>query len=209
EAFMYRFHPRTERAVEIATAELSSVHTFSGAFHFSMGDRSDDVRLDPSLAGGSTMDVGVYPIDAARTFLGHPDRVSATTVDRRDAGVDTEMAAVLEYDDGSVARVASGFDAPLTQRYRVGADDGWLEVRSAFDAPDDEALTIEWARDGERRTETVEPVDQYRLEVEHFARAVAADATPRVDAADTLGTMAVVDAIAESAGSGGAVDVRD
>lgn len=208
EAFMYRFHPRTERAIEIAREELTDVHTVSSEFSFSLPEGRDDIRLDPSLAGGSVMDVGCYAVSATRQFLGEPDRVNAITVDRRDAGVDTEMAAILSYEDGSVGRIASGFDSPLTQRYRVAAANGWLEVRSAFDAPADAVLSIEYEIDGERSSERFDPVDQYRLQVEHFADVVADRATPRIDAAETLGNMAVVDAIYRSATRDGPAPVE-
>ncbi|MFB6081518.1 MAG: Gfo/Idh/MocA family protein [Halanaeroarchaeum sp.] len=208
EAFMYRFHPRTERALEVARTDLEDVHTVAGEFHFSMGERTDDIRLDPALDGGSVMDVGCYPISAARQFLGRPDRAYAWTVDRRDSGVDTEMAAVLEYDDGSVARVASGFDTPKSQRYRVEAANGWLAVEDAFDAPDDRDLQLVYEVDGERTVETFDPVDQYRLQVEQFAAVAEAGATPRVDAEETLDTMAIIDAIYRSADEGVPVDVE-
>lgn len=208
EAFMYRFHPRTERAIDIAREKLTDVHTVTSEFSFGLGDRPDDIRLDPSLAGGSLMDVGCYAVSATRQFLGEPASVNAVTVDRRDSGVDTGMAAILRYDDGSIGRVASGFDSPLTQRYRVAATNGWLEVRSAFDAPSDSTLTIEYAVDGERFTERFDPVDQYRLQVQHFADVVAGQGSPRVDAEETLGNMAVIDAIYRSAAQDGATDVE-
>lgn len=208
EAFMYRFHPRTERAIDIATDELTDVHTVTSEFSFGLGDRPDDIRLDPSLAGGSLMDVGCYAVSATRQFLGEPASVKAVTADRRDAGVDTGMAAILAYDDGSIGRIGSGFDSPLTQRYRVEATNGWLEVRSAFDAPSDSTLSIEYAVDGERFTERFDPVDQYRLQVEHFADVVTGRVSPRVDAAETLGNMAVIDAIGRSAKGDGAAEVE-
>lgn len=62
--------------------------------------------------------------------------------------------------------------------------------------------------DGERITERFDPVDQYRLEVEHFADVVANRASPRVDASETIGNMAVVDAIYRSADANAPVDVE-
>ncbi|MFB6267785.1 MAG: Gfo/Idh/MocA family protein [Halodesulfurarchaeum sp.] len=199
EAFMYRFHPRTERAIEIARRELSGVNAVTSEFSFSMGDRAEDIRLDPDLAGGSLMDVGCYAVSAARLFLGEPDRVRAASVDRRESGVDTGLAGILEYDDGSLARVASSFDTPVTQYYRVEAENGWLEVDPAFDVPTDEALPIEYASDGEVHRESIEAVDQYRLEVEHFAAAAAGETEARIDMDETLANMAVIDALYRSA----------
>ncbi|WP_318567248.1 Gfo/Idh/MocA family oxidoreductase [Salinigranum marinum] len=207
EAFMYRFHPRTERAVELVERELGTVRGFDAAFSFRLDD-PDDVRLDPELAGGSVMDVGCYAINAARLFLGDPERVSASTTDTRDAGVDTGMAAVLAY-GGATARIASGFETDGNQYYRVETTDGWLHAEPAFGIEPDERATLEWHADGRTVVEEFDPVDHYRLQVEAFAAAVEGGGTPRVTRAETLGNMRTIDAVYESAASGTAVSLDD
>jgi len=82
----------------------------------------------------------MLPVSIARAVLGTPDRTYAHTHDTRDAGVDTELAGVLEYEDGRSARVASGFDTQLVQRYRIDATNGWVAVKQAFDTPADEPV---------------------------------------------------------------------
>ena len=207
EAFMYRYHPRTERVVELAATELDDVRTVTATFRFPLYDRPDDVRLDPALAGGSLMDVGCYPVSLARTVLGTPDRAYAHTGDTRDAGVDTELAGVLAYDDGRSARVASGFDTRHVERYRVDATNGWVTVENAFDAPADERLELTYEIDGRHGVETFPAVDQYRLQVEHFADCVAGDATAVTDGAEAVTNMRILDALAESAATGIPVDL--
>ena len=207
EAFMYRFHPRTERAIEIVEHELGPVQAFDAAFSFHLAD-PEDVRLDPDLAGGSLMDVGCYAVNAARLFCGEPKRVSAFARDARDAGVDTAMAAVLEYDD-ALARLGSGFEQAESQYYRVETTDGWLHADPAFGVGPDERVTLEWRTRGRTVVEEFEPVDHYRLQVEAFADAVAGDGEPRVTRAETLGNTRTIDAIAESAASGAPVALDD
>lgn len=207
EAFMYRFHPRTERAVEIVERELGPVRSVDAAFSFRLED-DEDIRLNPDLAGGSVMDVGCYAINATRLFLGEPQRVSARTVDDRDAGVDTSMAAVFEYDDAT-ARVASGFDRAQSQYYRVETADGWLQADPAFGTEPDESVTLEWHTEGRTVVEEFDPVDHYQLQVDGFADAVAEGTEPRIDRAETLGNMRAIDAIYESAAAGEVVAVDD
>ncbi|MFC6784681.1 Gfo/Idh/MocA family protein [Halobaculum halobium] len=208
EGYMYRYHPRTERVLALAAEELADVRTVTSTFRFPLYDRPGDVRLRPDLAGGSLMDVGCYPVSLARAVLGDPDRVYAHSNDTRDAGVDTELAGVLEYEDGRSARVASGFDTQLVQQYRIDARNGWIAVEQAFDAPDDEPVSIEYEIDGRHGVETFDPVDQYRLEVEHFADCVATDGSPRTDGEAAIATMRVLDALSDSAAEGCAVDVE-
>ena len=207
EAFMYRFHPRTERAHEIVETELGDVVSVTSAFSFRISPGATDIRLDPDLAGGSVMDVGCYAISAARLFLGVPDRVYATTADTRDCGVDTRMVGVLEYDTDHAARIESSFDTPKSQYYRVQTTDGWLRVEPAFTAGPSQQPTLTYAVDGREVTETFDAVDHYRLEVEQFADCVESGTTPRVDRAESVGVMRIIDAVYESAERGEPVDL--
>ncbi|AHF99593.1 glucose-fructose oxidoreductase [Halostagnicola larsenii XH-48] len=207
EGFMYLYHPRTQRALEIADEQFGTIRSVTASFKFSLRGRPNDIRLSPDLYGGSLMDVGCYPVSVVRQFLGEPSRVYAHADDSRDAGVDTELAGILEYASGASARIASGFDTQKTQSYRVEAENGWLEVRDAFDVPSGEPLELEYAIDGRRVVETFEPVDQYRLEVEHFADCVENGEAPRTDGSEAISNMAVLDALAQSADAGTAVDI--
>lgn len=207
EAFMYRYHPRTERAAELVAGELEGVHSVNASFKFRLEGRPDDVRLDPELAGGGLMDVGCYAVSAARLFLGEPDRVYAVQHDSRGAGVDTNLMGILEYGDGSMAHVDGSFDAPETQRYRVEAENGWVEAQPAFNIPPDEPATLTYEIDGRRGTEEFEPVDQYRLQVEAFADAVESGREPRTGLEEAVANMQVIDALYESADRGTPVEI--
>ncbi|WP_415381391.1 Gfo/Idh/MocA family protein [Halosimplex sp. TS25] len=209
EAFMYRFHPLTERAAEVVDEELGEVRAVTSAFTFRMPDGAEDIRLDPDLDGGSVLDVGTYAVSAARLFLGEPDRVYARTHDGRDCGVDTEMAGVLEYDSGASARVQSGFETPLTQYYRVETTDGWLRAEPTFDVDVEGETSLTYAVDGREVTETFDPADHYRLEVEHFADCVASGETPRVDREESVNHARVLDAVFRSAERGEPVTVEN
>ncbi|WP_115864779.1 Gfo/Idh/MocA family protein [Halorussus litoreus] len=219
EAFMYRYHPRTERAATIAREELGGIRSVKASFQFPMAD-PENVRLDPDLAGGSLMDVGCYAVSAARLFLGEPDRAYATSHDAGDYGVDTTLAGVLEYEGsgrapaGATAEISCGFETADAQYYRVEAEDGWLEAREAFVPRGDDGAELEYEVDGRRAVEEFEPTDQYRLEVDHFAECVASEAAdgpdrPRTSADEAVRNMAVVDALSESARRGEPVAVEE
>ena len=205
EAFMYRYHPRTERVAAIV--EDWDVRGLEATFQFPLPDR-EDVRLDPGLAGGSLMDVGCYAVNLARLLVGDPDRVTGHTHDGRSSGVDTHAAGVLAYDDGRLARVSSSFDTRDVQRYRVEASEGLLTAEAAFVPRGDDGVAIEYETDGREVRETFAPVDQYRLQVEHFVDCVEGGRRPRTDARDAARTLAVIDALRESADRGETVAVE-
>ena len=207
EGFMYRYHPRTERAVELVASELDGVHAVNASFKFRLEGNPDDVRLNPSLAGGALMDVGCYAVSAARLFLGEPDRVYAHKRDTRGAGVDTDLMGILEYDD-AMAHVDGSFDAPEVQRYRVEAENGWVEAQPAFNVAADAPATLEYAIDGQERHEEFEPVDQYTEQVTAFADCVDSGTEPRTGGREAVANMRVIDALQASAERGVPVDVE-
>jgi len=208
EAFMYRYHPRTERVAAVVSELFDEVRSVTATFQFPLPEsRTDDVRLDPDLAGGSLMDVGCYAVNVARTILGEPDRAYAEATDHRDCGVETELSGLLVYDDGATAQVSSSFDTRDVQEYRVKATNGWLRAREAFVPRGDGGVSIEYGVDGRTVTESFDPVDQYRLEVEHFVDCVRSGSTPRTDAREAVANMATIDALSESARRSGPVAV--
>ncbi len=164
EAFMYRYHPRTRRAVELCR-ELD-IRSVKARFQFRLDD-PNDFRFDPDLAGGSLMDVGCYAVNAARLFLGEPEQVYATTT-TIDNGVETELTAILEYEDGVTAEISSAFTRAATQQYRIEATNGWLEASEPFLPQSDDGTKLEYQIDGRRATEYFDHVNQYALEIKHF-----------------------------------------
>ena len=213
EALMYRYHPRTRRAVDIVANEFDHVQSVTGAFH---GYRSRDADLDPELKRGSLLEIGVYPITAAKGFLGVPERVYARVQDAFGSGLDTDARATLEYPDGATAQVSSSFDSVHRQFYRVDATNGWLEVEHAYapsprrapDGVDPVETDLRYAVDDREGVETFEAVDQFALEVEHFVECIKRDRTPRTDARSAVETLRICDAILESGERGEPVSLE-
>ncbi|MFB6111930.1 MAG: Gfo/Idh/MocA family protein [Halobacteriaceae archaeon] len=205
EAFMWRYHPRTARAVDLASA-VGKPRRFEAAFHFPMRSR-DNIRLSPDLAGGALMDVGCYAVNAARLFLGEPDRIVARTVDGFDCGVDTTVTAHLEYDDGATAHVAGSFETDWVQRYRLDGTDGYIEATDAFN-PQSDPVTLEYAMGERRGTEEWHGINQYAREVSAFVAAVEEDASLRTGPEEAIRNMELLDAIAESAARGAPVSIE-
>jgi len=53
EGFMYRYHPRIERAAALVEEAFDDVRSLTAAFQFPLRD-PDDIRLDPDLGGGAS-----------------------------------------------------------------------------------------------------------------------------------------------------------
>jgi predicted dehydrogenase len=203
EAFMYRFHPRTERVVAMLREGLvGDLRALRSVFTFKLR-RSDDIRLDPDLGGGALMDVGCYCVNVSRTLAGaEPVEVSATAR-WTDRGVDDELTGVMRFEGGLTAH----FDCSLTmercEHYEAAGTDGHLRVESAFLPGEGDVVVEEHrGRHGPSR-HPVSGADEYRLMVEHFADCVAREVPARYPPSEAAANMRAIEALYRSARNGG------
>jgi predicted dehydrogenase len=132
---------------------------------------------------------------------------AASVHDDRDCGVDTSVTGTLSFADGATATVEAGFETRNHQSYRVEGTDGWLATEDAFNPTHDDGVVLQWGTDGRTVEETFDPVDQYRLQVEHFADCVAAGDQPRTDGEEAVANMRATDALYEAARTDSAVQL--
>lgn len=208
EAFMYRFHPRTREIRRLVEAgAIGSPALVRAVFSFQMG-RFPNVRLDPTMGGGATMDVGCYDINFARYVLGsEPLEVSAFAVWGAQSRVDETLVGLLRFPGGQLAEIDCSFGVPRRMAVEVAGSGGRIDVATMWlpgttDAP----LTIE-APDGSTDTVFVAGVDQYQVMVEEFADAVLLGRPVPLPPSDAIANMRVIDALLESARVGAPVQL--
>lgn len=202
EAFMYRFHPRIQRTVElVAAGEVGELKSIRSAFAFTVSDPSN-IRLQSDLGGGSLMGVGCYCVNASRTLIGsEPTEAQAFAVEGG-AGVDVELFGVLRFEGGVHAQFSSGLDMFRHELLDVIGTTGALQLSSAFQ-PGTSAAAIEIESSDGSRQEVLDGVDHYVLMVEHFADCVITGEQPRYSLLDAAANMAAIEALYASAASGG------
>ncbi|WP_380169695.1 Gfo/Idh/MocA family protein [Jannaschia sp. R86511] len=223
EAWWYRWHPRTVRAVELVRAgALGRVDRVETEFSFD-ADLSGNYRVDPARGGGGIYDVGCYAVDAARWALlaGAPDVLSAEGEVRDGVDVRASARLALPRDgraaaaepppldgpgspeapgagDGPVVEVRCGIGTRPEQLVAVYGEDATLvlggESFTAKDAPC--TLYLHPAR-GPGRHEDFAAVDPYRLMVEGVAAAVRGEDVWLPTAQDSLDVAAVTDRFRE------------
>jgi xylose dehydrogenase (NAD/NADP) len=200
EAFMYLHHPQTLRALELVrSGTLGSVQVISGAFSFLL-DHPSDPRIDPELGGGSLWDVGCYPVSISRRIAGEEaDRVAAfARFDER--GVDRTFVGQLHFPSGLLAHFESGFEAPDRERLEVVGSEATLVLDHPFlPEPDGPPASLTIQRDGQLERIEVDPVDQYRAEVDDLQAAILDGTPPRVDLAFSRGSIATLVALDKAA----------
>ncbi len=201
EAFMYRFHPQIVWAIEQANAGMiGNVRLVRASFAFDIRSRPDDIRLKPELAGGSLMDVGSYPVNMCRAVYGHAPLVVAARVHTTSQiGVDMATNAVLDFGEGRFGIIDCSFELPTRQMVEIIGETGTLTIPVPFTPGSIEAVIL-IIKNGELSEQKFDRVDQYQLEVEHFANCIQTGQEPSFRLGETLENMATIEAIYQAAG---------
>jgi predicted dehydrogenase len=203
EAFMYRFHPQWQVVFEgLEAGRIGALRHLRSLFTFTVSN-PENVRRRPEAGGGSLYDVGYYCVNAARWTIGAEPLAVAATMTLGPEGVDEEFAAVLDFGEGRSAAIASSFTQPYRHEVEVLGTAGRIRIPTAF-VNGSEPLSVEFEdAAGAIETVSVPGDDEYRLEVEDFARCIREGRQPTVVShADTLANMAAIDALYEAARTG-------
>ena len=203
EAFMYRFHPRTEKVLAmLGQGVAGEVRMISSAFTFRL-TRPDNIRFDPELGGGSLMDVGCYCVNLSRTAAGcEPVEAQAIAV-QAESGVDEMMAGTLRFPNDLLASFQCGLNTVRRESYEIGGTEAFLRVGDAF-LPGEDDVIIEEIRDGAMPVQhSVPGIDEYRNMVEHFAACVLDGSELRYPPTEAAMNMRVIEALYASAQAGG------
>ena len=203
EAFMYRFHPRTERVVELVRGgRIGKLGAIRSAFTFRL-TRTDNIRLDPTLGGGALMDVGCYCVNVSRTVAGEEPVEVQATADWTERGVDEALTGILRFPGGAVAHFDCSLAMERCEAFEVGGTEGCLRVPAAF-LPGTGDVEIDEVR-GRAGTEAhrIAGADEYRLMVEHLSDCILHDREPRYPASEAAANMRAIEALYRSARDGG------
>jgi len=203
EAFMYRFHPQTDKVLELVKqGAIGRPSLIYAAFTFRLGDR-DNIRLQPELGGGALMDVGCYCVNVCRTLAGREPIRAQAFARWGETGVDEQMVGTLEFDDGLQAQFSCGLFLARREFYQVAGPDGHLEVPSSFLPGTKETVIREvHGRKGSVSHE-IPGVDEYQLMVEHFVHCVRQRQPFRYPAGEAYHNMRAIEALYRSARRGG------
>ncbi len=207
EAFMYRHHPVTLKAKEIAdSGQLGRLQLIRGAFTYTLR-REGDIRSKKETGGGSIWDVGCYPISYAR-MLTRTDPVEVFGWQVMGAAeADNRFVGQMKYAGGIYGQFDSSFFSPSRSFMEIVGSDGVLLVPNPFKPkPVDE---IQVTRGGKTERIEIRGGELYIGEVEDMADAVLLGKPPRISLAESRGTVAAILGLIRSAVEGKTVEVSD
>lgn len=207
EAFMTRHHPQWQRARALVVAgRIGDVRAIQAIFSYYLDDPKN-VRNQASIGGGGLLDVGCYAVNAARYLFGS-EPLRAVALMERDPGFGTDRltSALMEFPGGRQLAFTCATQLALTQKVTILGTKGRIEIAIPFNAPADQAtmLVIDDGRDlagGGREEILIEPVDQYREQVDAFAATILSDTPLSSGLDDAIANMKALDALVRSAAS--------
>jgi len=109
EALWPPFQPFYKKANEILrSGVLGKIIYLDGYFSFMPPYDPNDRKFNLNLGGGSLLDIGIYPVIDALSFLGVPEGIKASAV-FGNTGSEESLSIIFSYTDGKMASLYSSF----------------------------------------------------------------------------------------------------
>ena len=135
EAMWARFLPHYAKVREIiASGVLGPVLSIHADHGQRLADQGIARLVEPQLAGGALLDLGIYPISFAHMILGNPTSITSSAV-MTDKGVDAQTSMIFNYDNGAQAVLTTTMIEQTPCRAVVAGLHGWLEIDRTFYNP--------------------------------------------------------------------------
>jgi predicted dehydrogenase len=200
EAFHYRYHPLTDRILEVVgEGVLGEIRRVEAAFCTPIPDQRD-IRYDLSLGGGATMDLGCYPLHWSRVVTGSEPTVLRAEAREDPPGIDVAMTAELAFpgDVSCEVRCAMAADTALQVFLRVTGSEAELIADNPLAPHIGHRLRV--LTDGSGATERVEGRTTYDHQLDAFVAAALDGQEQPTGGGDAIANMRTIDAVYRAAG---------
>ncbi|MCR2794096.1 Gfo/Idh/MocA family oxidoreductase [Microbacterium sp. zg.Y625] len=224
-----RHHPAIARArAAIHAGEIGQVVAVSGMWSARKDDAYfTDTPWHSEPGAGVTLINLVHDLDLLRHLFGEPAEVQAMS-SRHARGLDVEdtVSVNLRFESGVMGSFLAsdagvspwGWDQatedaaafpfiPDMDAYRVVGTRGALSLPNLARFSYDAGVSPDWHSPLSRTHLSASPRNSFEAQLDHFIDVAVGAAEPLISAADALGTLALVEAIASSARTGEPVDL--
>ncbi len=200
QAFHYRYHPLMLRLMDIASSgEIGGLTRIEADFHITLPP-GRDIRWQSHLGGGSTMDVGCYPIHLARSVAGEEPIVVRARARANRSGIDRRLDAELEFPSGVTAHISNSMwsaDVLSSSATLIGTA-GDVRVTFPYHPQVFHRFVVRTAAG--RHTERFARRSTFDFQLEAFRDAVVHGGAIATGPDDAVATMSVIDDAYRAAG---------
>lgn len=210
EAVWSRFLPAWARVQQLLEqGAIGRVQRMQSSFCFAPDYDPASRLFSPQLAGGALLDIGVYNLNLTAWLMRLVGQGALVDWDVQGelapTGVEQMVDGRLRFAGGARAGFVCRLDGLSDNGLRIEGSEGWIEVADGFW----HAQGLRWQRRGEAAQSEAYPFARngFEGEMQACAEALAAGwlEHPQMPQADTLATLALIDAMRASLGVG--VDV--
>lgn len=187
EGFMFRFHPRTQKILEMIREEtIGDVFSFSGSYGFPPTS-FEDIRYDKNLGGGVLNETGCYPICACRAvFNEEPIGVFSNLHFDEHPMVDIKGSALLLFEDSKIGQISFSFDSFYQANYKIWGTKGILETSRAFAIPPNLDSTIILENGENEKNIVVNAANHFTLMIDDFSKELLSHSNNKTKFEDEL-----------------------
>jgi predicted dehydrogenase len=200
EAYMIVFHPQWRRAKQLVEeGAIGRVLHVDTVFSYDNRADTDNIRNRPETGGGGVRDIGVYTYGSVR-FVTGAEPVELHAKLKRENGVDTWAHVTGEMAGPGGRFTYSALTSMrlfLRQEMVFQGERGMIRVANApYNAGVHDQAQIELHQPGQKVTiERFPGVNQYKLQVEAFCRALREDEPYPCSLEFVRGTQAMIDTV--------------
>lgn len=194
EAVWTRWHPRFARAINLVKAgEIGELRSIESTFTFK-GSLQDNYRLDPTMGGGSLLDLGPYLVHSWLAFGSRLPQLRIDSIDKNigATGVDLTTRISAELDNGVKLSGLASFELEGEQRLLLTGETGSIEFLG------NEAFTS-WNQSSSlrinNREEMFAPIDAYAVMVESFGKQINGEQAWVLPLGESIAAMGILDAL--------------
>lgn len=128
EALWSRFNPSIQKVKNLVdSGAIGKIGYLHADFAFYALERSEEGRLlNPDLAGGSLLDIGIYPIFLSYLLLGLPKKVQSSSKFYK-TGVEIQTSVLFDYDEAQ-AMLYSGLTSKSEMRAEIAGSKGSIYI---------------------------------------------------------------------------------
>ena len=165
EALWTRFNPTIKKVKELVdNGTIGDIGYLHADFAFYALDRDENGRLlNPALAGGSLLDIGIYPIFLSYLMLGIPKDIKATANFHK-TGVEVQISMIFNYEKAQ-AILYSGLNSNSEMKAEIAGSKGsifvhrrWHETSGYTLEIDGDSTVVEVGKVGKGYTYEIEEV---------------------------------------------------
>ncbi len=198
EAFWVIFRPKLKKVIAlIKTEKLGKLNFVKSDFYFNATYNPNNRLYNIALGGGSLLDIGVYPVFTAMTFLGIPDEIKASAHFSK-TGSEESISMLLRYKNGATAILSSSFETDYKNETELCFENGIIKYERFTENP------IILLKNGKKQEIAFEPNKNlgYKYEAMHVMDCLDKGIieSPVITNKVSLNLMSILDEVRKKAG---------